>query len=34
VSTGTPVIPAQAPAAVVERLRNARALDNPDPDEA
>ena len=34
VKTGTPVIAAQAPAAVIAQLRAAAAAENPDPDEA
>ncbi len=34
VKTGTPVIAAQAPAGVVEKLRVAAAAEDPDPDEA
>ena len=34
VSCDTPRIPAQAPAAVIEKLRAAAAVENPDPDEA
>ena len=34
VKTGTPVIAAQAPAGVIEKLRAAAAAENPDPDEA
>jgi len=34
VDSGTPVIPAQAPDAVLERLRQAAAVENPQPDEA
>ena len=34
VNTGTPVIAAQAPQAVIEKLRAAAAAENPDPDEA
>jgi chorismate synthase len=30
----TPVIPAQAPAELIERLRQAAAVENPQPDEA
>lgn len=34
VNTGTPVIAAQAPKGVIEKLRAAAAAENPDPDEA
>ena len=34
VQTGTPVIAAQAPQGVIEKLRAAAAAENPDPDEA
>ncbi|HSQ02881.1 MAG TPA: chorismate synthase [Burkholderiales bacterium] len=34
VESGTPRIPAQAPSAVLEKLRAAAAAENPDPDEA
>jgi chorismate synthase len=34
VNTGTPVIAAQAPQSVIEKLRAAAAAENPDPDEA
>jgi chorismate synthase len=34
VTCDTPRIPAQAPAAVIEKLRAAAAVENPDPDEA
>ncbi|MDP1537452.1 MAG: chorismate synthase [Burkholderiales bacterium] len=34
VNTGTPVIAAQAPKSVIEKLRAAAAAENPDPDEA
>ena len=34
VQSGTPRIPAHAPAAVIEKLRAAAAAENPDPDEA
>ncbi len=34
VKTGTPVIAAQAPQGVIEKLRAAAAAENPDPDEA
>jgi chorismate synthase len=34
VNTGTPVIAAQAPAGVIDKLRAAAAAENPDPDEA
>jgi chorismate synthase len=34
VNCDTPRIPAQAPAAVIEKLRAAAAVENPDPDEA
>jgi chorismate synthase len=34
VVTGTPRIPALAPQSVIEKLRNAAATENPDPDEA
>ena len=34
VSTGTPGVTALAPASVIERLRQASAAENPDPDEA
>ncbi|MGV3627077.1 MAG: chorismate synthase [Betaproteobacteria bacterium] len=34
VKTGTPVIAAQAPRGVIEKLRAATAAENPDPDEA
>jgi chorismate synthase len=34
VACGTPRVPAQAPAAVIEKLRAAAAVENPDPDEA
>ena len=34
VSCATPVISARAPAEVVEKLRRAAAVDNPQPDEA
>ncbi|MGW8183571.1 MAG: chorismate synthase, partial [Burkholderiales bacterium] len=34
VATGTPKVPAQAPAEVIEKLRAAAAVENPDPDEA
>ena len=34
VVTGTPRIPAQAPDDVIEKLRAASAVENPDPDEA
>ncbi len=34
VNTGTPVIAAQAPQGVIEKLRAAAAAENPDPDEA
>jgi chorismate synthase len=34
VRTGTPAIPAQAPADLIERLRQAAAVENPQPDEA
>jgi chorismate synthase len=34
VACDTPRIPAQAPAAVIEKLRAAAAVENPDPDEA
>jgi chorismate synthase len=34
VVTTTPLIAAQAPADVIARLRDARGVDDPDPDEA
>ena len=34
VRCGTPVIPAQAPEEVLEKLRQAAAVDDPQPDEA
>ena len=34
VRSGTPVIPAQAPAELVDKLRQAPAIDDPQPDEA
>jgi chorismate synthase len=34
VRSGTPVIAAQAPAELIERLRQAAAVENPQPDEA
>jgi len=34
VKSGTPVVAAQAPAGVIEKLRTAAAAENPDPDEA
>jgi chorismate synthase len=34
VETGTPRVPAQAPAEVIAKLRAAAAVENPDPDEA
>jgi len=34
VACATPRIPAQAPDAVIEKLRSAAAVENPDPDEA
>jgi chorismate synthase len=34
VRSGTPLIPARAPAELVERLRQAAAVEDPQPDEA
>ena len=34
VACDTPRIPARAPGAVIEKLRAATAVENPDPDEA